>query len=80
MTEFDGYLWASAFVGFPDLYRTPDQGDTWELMPIWGGHRRALTDYGAPGDWLAHDDRLYVGAETWFPAGLPACRSSVSVT
>ena len=62
MTEFDSYLWASAFVGFPDLYRTPNLGDTWELMPIWGGHRRALTDYGAPGDWLAHDDRLYVGA------------------
>ena len=66
MTEFDGYLWV-AYNRYTDaLYRTPDNGGTWERLPHWGGRYRSLPDYGQVGDWAVVDNRLYAGTERGF--------------
>ena len=66
MTEFDGYLWSACRFGFHQLYRTADEGDTWESLPNWAASRRALSDYGQALDWAVHNDQLYVAAGKGF--------------
>ena len=61
MTEFDGYLWSACHLTNHQLYRTPDDGGTWELLPE-GGNRLSMSDYDQVDDWAVHDDRLYVAA------------------
>ena len=66
MTEFDGYLWV-AFGRYTDiLFRSPDNGNTWESLPHEGERYRSLPDYGQVGDWAVVDNRLYAGAEFGF--------------
>lgn len=66
MTEFDGYLWV-AFGRYTDiLFRSPDNGNTWKILPHEGERYRSLPDYGQVGDWAVVDNRLYVGAEFGF--------------
>ena len=66
MTEFNGYLWSACSAGFPTLYRTADEGDTWESLPNWAASRRALFDYGQARDWAVLNDQLYVAAHKGF--------------
>ena len=66
MTEFDGYLWV-AYNRYTDaLYRSPDNGGTWERLPHWGEPYRSLPGYGQVGDWAVVDNRLYAGTERGF--------------
>lgn len=66
MVEFGGYLWVSLGAGFPTLFRSPDDGDTWERIPNWATPRLALSEYGATRDWAVRDNQLYVGGEYGF--------------
>ena len=66
MVEFGGYLWASLGAGFPTLFRSPDDGDTWERIPNWATPRLALSEYGATRDWAVRYNQLYVGGEYGF--------------
>ncbi len=52
MTEFDGYLWAVWSSSSNIVLRSPDKGETWEMLPN--------LKYGAIVDWAVLDDRLYV--------------------
>ena len=63
MTEFDGYWWA-AYSNSSALFRSPDKGATWELLPnaIPGN----LYEYGRVTDWAVVDDRLYVAGYEGF--------------
>ena len=63
MTEFDGYWWA-AYSTSSALFRSPDKGATWELLPnaILGN----LYEYGRVTDWAVLDDRLYVAGREGF--------------
>ena len=63
MTEFDGYWWA-AYSTSSALFRSPDKGATWELLPnaIPGN----LYEYGRVTDWAVLDDRLYVAGREGF--------------
>ena len=66
LTEFDGYLWSACWVTFHPLFRTFDEGGTWESLPNWAAPRRALSDYGQVQDWAVLNGRLYVAAEKGF--------------
>ena len=66
MTEFDGYLWAAYSRHGHPLYRTLDNGGTWERLPPWGESWRSLIEFGLVGDWMVLDDKLYVGAAHGF--------------
>ena len=54
MTEFDGYLWAGTW---SDIYRSPDNGHTWERVTTDN------TSFSWPTDWAVLNNRLYIAAE-----------------
>ena len=58
MTEFDGYLWAVWSSTSEIIFRSPDKGDTWEVLPN--------LKYGEIADWAVFDDRLYVAGSRGF--------------
>ena len=64
MTEFDGYLWGEAD---GSMFRSPDNGHTWESMPRFGHHPAH--------NWAVFNDELYVaggkGFARWNEEGLP---------
>ena len=70
MTEFDGYLWA-VYSDAP-VFRSPDQGATWELLPTrsYG----SIRDFARVHDWAALGDKLYIagagGLGRWNEADL----------
>lgn len=57
MTEFDGYLWASAWFS---MYRSSDNGETWERGNDSGEDITWVTD------WAVLNDRLYASSERNF--------------
>ncbi len=50
MIEYDGYLWAAAWF---HVYRSPDDGSTWECVPV-------LPRLGEAYDWAVLNNQLYV--------------------
>ena len=54
MAEYDGYWWAGTWMD--DLYRSPDNGATWECL----GHK-TLRAVGTPNGSIVIDDQLYFG-------------------
>ena len=58
MTVFGGYLWAVYSSTSRSILRSPDNGETWELLPD--------LIYGAIADWAVLDDRLYVAGTRGF--------------
>ena len=61
MTEFGGYLWA---VYSSIVLRSPDKGETWELLPIAVPGSRS--GFGEITDWAAIGDKLYVAGYAAF--------------
>ena len=57
MTEFDGYLWASAWFS---MFRSPDNGETWEQVSGGDEYISWVTD------WAVLNDRLYASSERDF--------------
>ena len=58
MTEFGGYLWAVYSSSSRILFRSPDNGETWELLPE--------LEYGDLADWAVLGDKLYVAGSRGF--------------
>ena len=52
MAEYDGYWWAGNWTN--DLYRSPDNGATWECLGD-----EPLRAVGTPRDWIVFDNQLY---------------------
>ena len=50
MTEFGGYLWAVYSSSSRIIFRSPDNGETWELLPE--------LEYGDLADWAVLGDRV----------------------
>ena len=55
MTEYDGYWWAASV--WYDLYRSPDNGATWECL----GQPLSRGGGAEPRNWLVLNNQLYVG-------------------
>lgn len=53
MTVFGGYLWSAVSIG--SMYRSPDNGDTWEILPYF--------KYGRVNDWAVLNGHLYIAGE-----------------
>ena len=69
MTEFDGYLWA--YADSKDMYRSPDNGETWHKLPEPDDINRISIPvlkekFSEITHWAALDDRLYVAAADAF--------------
>ena len=58
MIEFDGYLWAVYSSASLSIFRSPDNGETWEGLPH--------VPFGEIADWAVLDDRLYVAGSRGF--------------
>ena len=69
MTEFDGYLWAYAHSH--EIYRSPDNGETWHKLPEPDDIDRISIPvlkerFSFITQWAVLDDRLYVAASDAF--------------
>ena len=62
MTEFDGYLWAA--YSNSRAFRSPDNGETWEVIPYWD--KGSIADFDRIHDWAALGDKLYVAGNDGF--------------
>ena len=62
MTEFDGYLWAA--YSNSRAFRSPDNGETWEVIPYWD--KGSIADFDRIHDWAALGDKLCVAGNDGF--------------
>ena len=62
MGEFDSFLWA-AYSNYR-AFRSPDDGDTWEVIPYWD--KGSIAEFGRVYDWADLGDKLYVAGTGGF--------------
>ena len=63
MGEFGGYLWLA--LSGRHAARSPDEGATWEIIPIWG-HGRTLEQFDRANVWVEFGGNLYVAGGSGF--------------